>query len=119
MRIKALQMKPNMTEKPIKASEIHYNNFDDMPPAPPLSKAVKAMSDAAIERRAAADLGVGVLPADFWNKAQIVEPEGTEQITLRLPRRVLGHFKATGKGYQTRISAVLATYVDAMTKRVG
>jgi hypothetical protein len=41
-----------MTKKPIKASEIHYNNFDDMQPAPPLSKAVKAMSDAAIERRA-------------------------------------------------------------------
>jgi uncharacterized protein (DUF4415 family) len=34
-----------------------------------------------------------------------------------LPRRVLGHFKATGKGYQTRISRVLAIYVDAHSKR--
>jgi len=39
------------------------------------------------------------------------------QITLRLPRRVVGHFKATGKGYQSRISAVLASYVDATRKR--
>jgi hypothetical protein len=46
-------------------------------------------------------------------RAGILEPEGTEQITLRLPRRVLGHFKSTGKGYQSRISAVLASYVDA------
>jgi uncharacterized protein (DUF4415 family) len=46
----------------------------------------------------------------------VVEPEGTEQITLRLPRRGLGHFKSTGKGYQTRISAVLSSYVDATKK---
>jgi uncharacterized protein (DUF4415 family) len=49
-----------------------------------------------------------------------MEPESTEQITLRLPRRVLVHFKSTGKGCQSRISAVLASYVDATgKKRVG
>jgi uncharacterized protein (DUF4415 family) len=42
---------------------------------------------------------------------------GHEQITLRLPHRVLGHFKSTGKGYQSRISAVLASYVDAIKER--
>ncbi len=47
----------------------------------------------------------------------MVEPEGTVQITLRLPKRVVGHFKATGKGYQSRISAVLSSYVDAARKR--
>jgi uncharacterized protein (DUF4415 family) len=87
-----------------------------MPAAPPLSEAVKAMSDAEIERRAAGDPDAGAIPEGFWDNAQVVEPEGTEQITLRLPRRVLRHFKATGKGYQTRISAVLASYVDARQK---
>jgi uncharacterized protein (DUF4415 family) len=84
-----------------------------------LSKAVKAMSDAEVERRAAADPDAGVIPEGFWDSATVAEPEGTEQITLRLPRRVLGHFKATGKGYQTRISRVLASYVDATTKNAG
>ncbi len=109
-----------MTAKNTKASGlVRYGSLDDMPAAPPLSKAVKAMSDAEIERRASEDPDAGTIPAGFWDKAQVVEPEGTEQITLRLPRRVLGHFKATGKGYQTRISSVLASYVDATTKKVG
>lgn len=98
---------------------VRYESLDDLPAAPRLGKAVKAMSDAEIERRAAEDADAGAIPPDFWDKAQIVEPEGTEQITLRLPRHVLGHFKSTGKGYQTRISRVLASYVDAVTKKVG
>jgi uncharacterized protein (DUF4415 family) len=110
----------NMTAKNTKISKlVKYNNLDDMPSAPPLSKAVKAMSDAEIERRAAEDVDAGAVPKDFWDKAQVIEPEGTEQITLRLPRRVLEHFKATGKGYQTRISCVLASYVDAMGRKLG
>ena len=107
-----------MTAKNTKAFKIqHYTSLDGMPSAPPLSKAVKALSDADIEQRAKADLDAGTITADFWDKAQIVQPEGTEQITLRLPRRVLGHFKSTGKGYQSSISAVLASYVYA--KKVG
>lgn len=108
-----------MTAKNIKASSevVRYGSLDDLPPAPPLSKAVKAMSDAEAERRAAEDPDAGTIPEGFWDTAQVVEPEGTEQITLRLPRRVVGHFKATGKGYQTRISRVLASYVDATSKK--
>ncbi len=109
-----------MTAKDTKASQpVRYDSLDDLPAAPPLSKAVKAMSDAEIERLASEDEDAGAIPDGFWDKAQVVEPEGTEQITLRLPRRVLGHFKATGKGYQTRISRVLASYVDAATKKAG
>jgi uncharacterized protein (DUF4415 family) len=107
-----------MTAKNTKASDlVRFDNLDTLPPAPPLSKAFKSMSDAEVEARAMADLDAGAIPASFWEKAQIVEPEGTEQITLRLPRRVVGHFKSTGKGYQSRISAVLASYVDATGKR--
>ena len=61
--------------------------------------------------------GSTLFPGGFWDKAEVVEPEGTQQITLRLPRRVLGHFKSTGKGYQSRISAVRSSSVDAMGKR--
>jgi len=108
-----------MTAKNTKAAskEVRYGGLDDLPPAPPLSKTVKTMSDETIERRAAEDPDAGLIPDGFWEGAQIVEPEGTEQITLRLPRRVLSHFKATGKGYQTRISSVLASYVDAANKK--
>jgi uncharacterized protein (DUF4415 family) len=110
-----------MTAKSIskRSAQVRVESLDDLPPAPPLSAAFRAMGEDEIERRAASDPDAGLVPPGFWDKARIVEPEGTEQITLRLPRRVLGHFRATGKGYQSRISAVLASYVDAMGKKAG
>jgi uncharacterized protein (DUF4415 family) len=90
-----------------------------LPPAPPLGAALKSMDDAEVAARAAADEDAGVIPDGFWDDAVMVEPSGTEQITLRLPRHVLGHFRATGKGYQSRISAVLASYVAAQRRRGG
>ena len=49
----------------------------------------------------------------FWREAELVEPDSTEQITIRVKRSVLDHFKAPGKGYQTRINRVLESYVRA------
>ena len=50
---------------------------------------------------------------EFWKNAKVVEPDRTEQITLRIKRSVLDFFRASGKGYQTRINRVLETYVRA------
>ncbi|MFN3719472.1 MAG: BrnA antitoxin family protein [Rhizobium rhizophilum] len=52
----------------------------------------------------------------FWQNAVIVEPEGTEQITLRVKKSVLQAFRATGKGYQTRMNAVLESYARSLKK---
>jgi len=49
----------------------------------------------------------------FWCNAELVEPDTTEQITMRIKRSVLDFFKESGqKGYQTRINRVLDTYVE-------
>lgn len=53
------------------------------------------------------------LGESFWREAKLVEPDLTEQITLRVKRSVLNYFKSTGKGYQTRINRVLESYVRA------
>ncbi|MCY4128830.1 MAG: BrnA antitoxin family protein [Gammaproteobacteria bacterium] len=53
------------------------------------------------------------LDETFWQNAELVKPDRTEQITLRIKRSVLDHFRATGKGYQTRINQVLESYVRA------
>ena len=50
---------------------------------------------------------------EFWKNAKVVEPDRTEQVTLRIKRSVLDFFRASGKGYQTRINRVLETYVRA------
>lgn len=99
-----------------KAKLVRYKSVEALPKAPPLSRKLKAMSDADVERATASDPDAAPVSKEFWQNAAVLEPEGTEQITLRLPRRVLKHFRATGKGYQSRISAVLQSYVDAMRK---
>ena len=53
------------------------------------------------------------LDADFWDSAEIVYPEPKQPITLRVKQSVLQHFKRDGKGYQTRMNAVLESYVLA------
>lgn len=106
-------MSAKSTSKPKK---LRYATLEALPKAPPLSRKVKAMSDEAVALARRNDPDADDVPEAFWRSAEIVEPEGTEQITLRLPRRVLKHFRATGKGYQSRISAVLQSYVDAMRK---
>ena len=60
---------------------------------------------------------IAELDEAFWQQAKFVEPDLTEQVTLRIKRSVLAHFKASGKGYQTRINRVLESYVRAQDRR--
>ena len=53
------------------------------------------------------------LDETFWREAELIEPDRTEQITMRVKRSVLEYFRASGKGYQTRINRVLESYVRA------
>jgi uncharacterized protein (DUF4415 family) len=41
------------------------------------------------------------------------QPEPKAQLTLRLDRDVLEWFRSQGRGYQTRINALLRAYMDA------
>jgi uncharacterized protein (DUF4415 family) len=88
-----------------------------MPPPRPLSKAFRDMTDEEVERRAAADPDAGILPKDFWKNARVLLPQTKRQITLRLDPEVISFFKATGKGYQSRMGAVLKSYVEAKRRR--
>ena len=56
------------------------------------------------------------LGPDFWRKATLSMPQKKEGITLRLDRNVLAWFRSLGRGYQTRINAVLRSYVQAARK---
>lgn len=52
-------------------------------------------------------------PDAVWMKAAADLPGTKQQITLRLDAEVLDFFKHTGKRYQSRINAVLRSYVEA------
>lgn len=74
---------------------------------------VDALTDQEIEAAVAEDADAAPLLDDgFWQDAELVMPAGPkERITLRLDEEVLEHFRRTGRGYQTRINAVLRAYV--------
>ncbi len=48
---------------------------------------------------------------DFFREAKVRMPEPKQLISLRIDRDVLDWFKRQGKGYQTRINAILRAYV--------
>ncbi|NKE48765.1 BrnA antitoxin family protein [Roseomonas frigidaquae] len=56
------------------------------------------------------------LDENFWKNAQLVQPDRTKSVTLRVKQSVLEAFQAQGKGYQTRMNAVLETYARSLTK---
>uniref|UniRef100_UPI00334189B8 BrnA antitoxin family protein n=1 Tax=Castellaniella defragrans TaxID=75697 RepID=UPI00334189B8 len=83
---------------------------------PPLSSAaqkarldaVAAMPDEQIDYSDAPSL-----PDAVWMKAADQLPHPKKQITLRIDAEVLAFFKGTGKRYQSRMNAVLRSYVEA------
>lgn len=48
-----------------------------------------------------------------WTDAVIVQRPGKAALSIRLDDDVLAYFKDGGKGWQTRINAVLRAYVEA------
>ena len=67
------------------------------------------MSEREIERASPPELAG--LPAGFWNEADIVVPPPKQAISLRVDQDVLAWFKGQGPRYQTKMNAVLRTYV--------
>ena len=71
---------------------------------------VEAIGEAELAAAIAAD------PAndpEFWQRAVLVYPAAKERVTVRLDRDVLTWFRSQGRGYQTRINAVLRAYMAA------
>ncbi len=51
----------------------------------------------------------------FWKEAKLVMPENKTKVTIRLDNDVISWFKSRGKGYQTKINAVLKSYIQAQS----
>ena len=75
-----------------------------------------AKTDAEI--RAGIEKDPDAHPTDdaFWEGGIVVMPERKESVTLRLDAEVLRWFRARGAGYQTRINAVLRSFVQAQQR---
>ncbi len=81
-----------------------------------MSKYRKALTPKEIAALDDKDIDFSDIPEldrEFWKTAKLVEPDNTQQVTLRIKRSVLEFFRAGGKGYQTRINQVLESYVKS------
>jgi len=76
---------------------------------------LRRQSERAIAATAPPELAD--LPADFWDDAELVWPAAKQAISLRVDRDVLEWFRAQGPRYQSRINAVLRTYMTRVRHR--
>ena len=75
---------------------------------------VDALKDEDIDYSEIPDLSA--LGEEFWDKAVVKRAEPKAQVTIRLDREVLDWFKSQGKGYQSRINAVLRAYKETRSR---
>ncbi len=72
-----------------------------------------------IKARPDADINTSDIPPldpEFFKSAVLRMPAGKSSITVRLDSDVLEWFRKQGGGYQTRMNAVLRTYMEAHRK---
>ena len=73
------------------------------------------MPDSEVERIGANDVDGAPMSDEEWIQGE-VRRSIKIPVGLELDDDVLGWFKAQGRGYQTRINAVLRRYVEARRK---
>jgi uncharacterized protein (DUF4415 family) len=71
-------------------------------------KRLRAMRDADID-----DSDIPKLNKSFWKSAKLVMPEPKDRLTIRVDHDVVEWLKKAGSGYQTRINAILRSYMKA------
>lgn len=76
-------------------------------------KKAAAMSDEQLEASIAADPDEAGMVMD-WDSVTVELPKSKADLHMRVDRDVLDFFRKAGKGYQTRINAVLRSYVSRM-----
>ena len=78
-----------------------------------------AMTDEEVERLASEDMAELGIDPDWMEHATVMFPRPKERVTVRLDRDVLDWLKAQGRGYQTRINAILRAYYEAHKAKSG
>jgi uncharacterized protein (DUF4415 family) len=71
------------------------------------------MTSEEIEAQVAADEDEVGMVVD-WDSVTVELPKPKAHLHMRVDRDVLDYFRGLGKGYQTRINAVLRSYVERM-----
>ena len=73
---------------------------------------LRTRSDKSIRSAVKADPEARPTDVGFWKQAKVVMPRAKQTVTIRLDADLLDWLRRQ-KGYQTRINAVLRTYMEA------
>ncbi len=79
---------------------------------------LRRLTDREIAGAVARDGDAAPLDID-WSGAEVVFPEPKRAISIRLDADIIEFFKRTGPGYQTKINAVLRSYVQHANHEKG
>ncbi len=75
-------------------------------------KRLDSISDAEIDYS-----NSPALDDSFFERVKVELPIKKDSVTLRIDHEVLAFFKSQGKGYQTKINAVLKAYAQTHIKK--
>ncbi len=73
---------------------------------------VDAITEAELEEAIAQDPDADIVAPD-WTRAKLVLPQPKDSIHMRVDPEVLAWYKQRGRGYLTRMHAVLRAYYEA------
>ena len=73
-------------------------------------KRLREMRDADIDYSDIPKLNV-----NFWKTAKLTMPAPKDRVTIRLDHDLVEWLKKSGSGYQTRINAILRSFMDAQS----
>jgi len=71
---------------------------------------LRAMKDEEIDYSDIPKLG-----PSFWKNAKLTMPEPKDRLTIRVDHDIVEWLKKKGSGYQTRINAILRSYMMAQS----
>jgi uncharacterized protein (DUF4415 family) len=75
------------------------------------------MTEEEVEQQAAEDMADLGIDPDWMEHAEVITPRTKDRVTVRLDHDILEWLKAQGRGYQTRINAILRAYVESQRAR--
>jgi uncharacterized protein (DUF4415 family) len=73
-------------------------------------KRLRAIPDSSIDYS-----DIPRLNKSFWKTAKLTMPEPKDRLTIRVDHDVVEWLKKRGRGYQTRINAILRSYMEAQS----
>lgn len=74
---------------------------------------IDAMTEAELEQAIASDPDWAGIPENWYEQAEAVMPKPKVPVSIRLDADVIEYFRSTGRGWQTRVNAILRAYKEA------